>query len=118
MAAKTQIIKQGGIYWVTAEPHAGHEEGGHALNNDNIRRPVVVVSNNRYNQAKMALVFPITSVQKKSRYLLSIKLKKPSSIILTQILGYDMIARQAEYAGVNIEQEQLDYLRNIVVHML
>lgn len=71
MDEKTLTIRQGAIYWVNAEPYLRHEEGGHRLKG-NIRRPVVVVSNQTYNQNGMAIVFPITSSQKKSRYLLVI----------------------------------------------
>lgn len=71
------------------------EEGGHHLKG-NIRRPVVIVSNETYNQNGLAIVFPITSNQKKSRYLLPITLKKLSQILLTQIVGYDMLTREAE----------------------
>ncbi|WP_156166927.1 type II toxin-antitoxin system PemK/MazF family toxin [Levilactobacillus koreensis] len=43
---KRTPIKQGHLYWVDCEPHAGHEEGSHNIYTGNIRRPVVVVSNN------------------------------------------------------------------------
>ncbi|CAD7482809.1 type II toxin-antitoxin system PemK/MazF family toxin [Lacticaseibacillus casei] len=116
MVEKTLIIEQGKIYWIDAEPHAGREEGGHSPRSGNIRRPVLVISNNRYNVGGMALVFPITSIKKMSRYLLPLKLKKPSQIILTQILGYDMVARRAKPSGFSVTSEQLDYLKQIVVH--
>lgn len=111
-------IVQGAIYWVDAEPHAGHERGGHDQKSGNVRRPVMVVSNNRYNQGGMALVFPITSKQRESRYLMPIQLKKPSQIICTQILGYDMFARRAVYAGYDVTADQLAFLRQVVSHAL
>lgn len=116
MVEKMLSIEQGKVYWVDAEPHAGREEGGHSPKSGNIRRPVLVISNNRYNIGGMALVFPITSKKQKSRYLLPLNLKKPSQIILTQILGYDMIARKAEKSGFRVTGEQLDYLKQLVVH--
>ncbi len=117
MDEKTLTIRQGAIYWVNAEPHLRREEGGHHQKG-NIRRPVVVVSNETYNQNGLAIVFPITSNQKKSRYLLPITLKKPSQILLTQILGYDMLAREAEYMGFDLTPRQLAYLKEILIHMV
>lgn len=111
-------IKQGHLYWVDCEPHAGHEEGGHMATAGNIRRPVVVVSNNKYNDAGMSIVFPITSKKQVSRYLLPILAKKPSSIILSQILGYDMAARHATELEATITEKQLAYLKKIVHRML
>jgi len=115
---KRTPIKQGHLYWVDCEPHAGHEEGGHNIYTGNIRRPVVVVSNDQYNQEGMSIVFPITSKQRVSRYLLPILAKKPSSIILTQILGYDMFARNAEALNITIPNEQLIFLKKVVEKML
>ncbi|MCI1913278.1 MAG: type II toxin-antitoxin system PemK/MazF family toxin [Schleiferilactobacillus harbinensis] len=118
MAVKMLIIRQGSVYWVDTEPHAGREEGGHSPEENNDRRPVVVVSNNQYNGSGIALVFPITTKKRRSRYLLPIQLKKPSQIILTQILGYDMVARNAEYTGVSVSDEQLEYLKQIFIHTI
>lgn len=111
-------IKQGEIYWIDAEPHSGREEGGHSSQHHNIRRPVVVVSNDHYNRQEMAIVFPITSKIKRSRYLLPIMLRKQSNIILTQILGYDMKARNAENSGYSVTKDELEFLKQIVAHML
>ncbi|WP_125581184.1 type II toxin-antitoxin system PemK/MazF family toxin [Levilactobacillus cerevisiae] len=111
-------IRQGHLYWVDCEPHAGHEEGGHNQQTGNIRRPVVVVSNDTYNREGMSIVFPITSKRLRSRYLLPILAKRPSSIILSQILGYDMLARNASELDATISTEQLEYLKKIVVKML
>ena len=66
----------------------------------------------------MSIVFPITSKRLKSRYLLPITAKHPSSIILTQILGYDMLARNAEPLNASVSKEQLAYLKEIVLRML
>lgn len=118
MVEKTLRIKQGGIYWIDAEPHAGREEGGHNVQTGNIKRPVVVVSNDHYNRTGMSIVFPITSTKKDSRYLLPVDLKKPSKIILTQLLGYDMIARNAKYMGYDVSDKQLNYLKTLVTHFL
>lgn len=110
-------IKQGQVYWVDVEPHAGREEGGHNAMTGNIRRPVIVVSNNHYNHAGMALVFPITSKRRKSRYLLPIMLKRPSQIILTQLLGYDMVARKAVAIDIVVSDEKVTYLKQVAGRM-
>ncbi|MDR0899330.1 MAG: type II toxin-antitoxin system PemK/MazF family toxin [Lactobacillaceae bacterium] len=110
-------IEQGKIYWVDAEPHSGREQGGHNPMSGNVRRPVVVVSNDGYGKTGMAIVFPITLNQTKSRYLMPINLKKPSQVILSQILGYDMVARRAEEYS-QITSQQLQYLKRIVRSML
>ena len=77
----------------------------------------MVVSNNRYHQTGMALVFPITSKRQKNRYLLPIMLKRPSQIILTQLLGDDMVARKAVVMDAVISDEQVAYLKEIAVKM-
>ncbi|SFB84551.1 mRNA interferase MazF [Fructobacillus durionis] len=118
MVEKTLSIKPGSVYWIDVEPHSGREQGGHLVSENNIRRPVVVVSNERYNEHNMALVFACTSTNKKNRYLLPIMLKKPSNIILSQILGYDMVSRNAQYMGFDVGQETLSYLRNIVMQYI
>ncbi|WP_407885448.1 type II toxin-antitoxin system PemK/MazF family toxin [Levilactobacillus sp. N40-8-2] len=69
-------IKQGHLYWVNVDPHAGHEEGGHNKTLGNIRRPVVVASNHQYNQGGMSIVSPITTKNEQSRYLLPILVKR------------------------------------------
>ncbi|WP_125591142.1 type II toxin-antitoxin system PemK/MazF family toxin [Companilactobacillus jidongensis] len=53
---------QGDIIYIDAEPHAGHEIGGHNSKNMNIRRPVVVLSDSDYNKATGLISgMPITS---------------------------------------------------------
>lgn len=49
---------------------------------------------------------------------LPVLVKHLSSIILTQILGYDMLARQAEDVKITISSKQLAYLKEIVRRML
>jgi len=117
MAART-LIRQGQLYWVDAEPHAGKEEGGHNRQNGNIRRPVVVVSNDSYNRVGLSIVFPVTSKRQINRYLMPVMAKHASSIILTQILGYDMFARNAKSMGISVSESELAYLKDVVHQML
>ena len=77
-----------------------------------------VVSNEQYNQSGVAIVFPVTDKKQHGRYLLPVMAKRPSSIILTQVLGYDMIARNATDMGVSVSKLQLDYLKKISQRLL
>ncbi len=43
--------QQGDLIFIDVEPHAGHEEGGHNPTSGNIRLPLVVLSNDGYNQS-------------------------------------------------------------------
>ncbi|WP_134644258.1 type II toxin-antitoxin system PemK/MazF family toxin [Weissella cibaria] len=108
-------IKQGDIFWVDSEPHAGSEFGGHNAKANNIRRPVVVVSGNMYNraQAPFVVVVPVTSgssSQEAQNRLENDPLALPILVkngadethgfmFLHQLLGYDLEARNAEYVG-------------------
>ncbi|MFD1418900.1 type II toxin-antitoxin system PemK/MazF family toxin [Companilactobacillus keshanensis] len=59
------MIEQGAIIYIDFEPHSGHEMGGHDSKNGNIRRPMVVISNNRYNdQTGLVLGMGVTSNSK------------------------------------------------------
>lgn len=120
MIENTSQIKQGFLYRVDAEPHSGREAGGHNSRKVPIRRPVVVVSNDHYNQTGMALVFALTSNQRKSRYLspTEAQLRKPSQIILTQVFGYDMLSCHAKPMNCKISDRQLEYLRSVVSHII
>lgn len=54
--------KQGDLIMIDAEPHVGHEEGGHDPAVGNIRRPFVVISKTQYNAyTGMIIGMPITS---------------------------------------------------------
>lgn len=56
------MIEQGSIIYIDFEPHSGHEMGGHDLKKGNIRRPMIVISNDRYNeQTGLVLGMGVTS---------------------------------------------------------
>jgi mRNA interferase MazF len=108
-------IRQGNIFWVDSEPHAGREFGGHNSKVNNIRRPVVVVSGDMFNRAQQpfVVVVPVTSGSSSKEaqnrlendpLALPILIKSGSEnvhgyVFLHQLLGYDLSARNAEYAG-------------------
>lgn len=57
-----QFPKKGDIVIADAEPHSGHEMGGHNPHKGNIRRHYVVMSTTEYNQAThMFIGLPITT---------------------------------------------------------
>lgn len=63
---------KGDVIIADAEPHAGHEMGGHNPQQNNIRRHYVVMSTSAYNEAtKMFIGMPITTsnYQNNPRYL-------------------------------------------------
>lgn len=63
---------KGDVIIADAEPHAGHEMGGHNPQQNNIRRHYVVMSTSAYNEAtKMFIGMPITmsNYQNNPRYL-------------------------------------------------
>ena len=97
-------LKQGDIIFIDAEPHTGHEEGGHKPQDGNIRRPLVVISNDAYNaQTKMIVGMPVTSKLLTDRRIF-LPIADPASgvkgsIITYMIPNYDYIARHAEVVG-------------------
>lgn len=67
-----QFPHKGDVIIADAEPHAGHEMGGHNPQQNNIRRHYVVMSTSAYNAAtKMFIGMPITTsnYQNNPRYL-------------------------------------------------
>ncbi|GEO74358.1 mRNA-degrading endonuclease [Levilactobacillus namurensis] len=90
---------QGDIVWIDAEPHAGHEYGGHSVVQKNIRRPFLVMSSGVYNErTKMIAGFPITSAVPNG-FPMALKIngnKIHGYAILSGLLGYDYVARNGE----------------------
>lgn len=96
--------KQGDLIFIDAEPHAGHEEGGHNPQQGNIRRPMVIISNDGYNrQLGMVVCMPITSKTKSDRRIYLPIIDHASeikeSVITFQIPNYDYVARHGEIVG-------------------
>ncbi|KRN78824.1 hypothetical protein BGL34_03895 [Fructilactobacillus lindneri] len=86
--------KQGDIIFIDAEPHSGHEYGGHNEINKNIRRPFLVLSGNYYNLGTgMIAGFPITHKEPKFSPSIKINTPKIKGYAVAQILGYDFFAR-------------------------
>lgn len=88
---------QGDLIWIDAEPHAGHEYGGH--NERNIRRPMLVMSSSLYNERTgMVVGFPITS-KLPAYFPVGLKIQEDKIrgfAVLSNLLGYDFVARNGE----------------------
>lgn len=70
MSDNNRVANQGDIIWIDSEPHSVHEFGGYDAQNDNIRRPLLVVSSKIYNERTgMVVGFPITSSKPKGMFL-------------------------------------------------
>lgn len=98
------VPKQGDLIFIDAEPHVGREEGGHSPQSENIRRPMVVISNNGYNLAMgMVVCMPITSKEKNDSRIYQPIVDCDSgisgSVITFQIPNYDYQARHGEIVG-------------------
>lgn len=65
MSNNNEFPKQGDIVIIEAEPHAGHEWGGHNLSTGNIERHMLIVSATPYNRSSGFIVgMPITTSEK------------------------------------------------------
>lgn len=98
------VVNQGDLIWIDAEPHAGHEQGGHDPENGNIRRPMIVLSTAAYfNQTGLILGMPITHAGSQREDIRpAINDKKSGirgSVIAYQIQNYDFRARHGKVIG-------------------
>ena len=89
---KRNMVKQRNIIWLDFDPQIGHEQKG--------RRPALIISNETFNQfSKMAIVCPITNVDKKHPF--HVKLNEKTTItgviLCDQVRTLDIKARKYEY---------------------
>ncbi|QIA88701.1 type II toxin-antitoxin system PemK/MazF family toxin (plasmid) [Lactobacillus johnsonii] len=104
--------KQGDFVFMDAEPHAGHEIGGHDPENQNDRRPYLVLSKEAFNY-KTGLVhaMAISSKVKESPFrerIIDFESGINGDLLLTQIPEYDFEARRGEIVGHIKDQGKLD----------
>lgn len=112
MVKKAYIPNRGDIVWVDFNPTKGREQSK--------IRPAIVISPKSYNQkAHLAIMCPITSVQKGYPFEVEIKDKKISGVILCdQIRSLDWKERKAKLIvtakpGIVLQvQEKLNLLMN------
>lgn len=93
------IPQQGDLIWIDSEPHAGNEYGGHNSDASNTFRPLLVVSDEAYNQRTGMIVgFPITHTTRiKAPFQMTLSSHTiEGHVILTGLLGYDYIARSGK----------------------
>lgn len=102
--------KQGDIVMCDAEPHAGHEIGGHNPSKGNIRRPFLVLSNNNFNRAThLVHLMAITHVHRSSPFRLPIDdyaNKINGDLLLYETPEYSFEARHGKILG-HISDKQL-----------
>jgi len=102
------MVKQGNIIWLDFDPQIGHERKG--------RRPALVVSNDTFNNfSKLAIVCPITNVDKSHPFHVKIndKTKTTGVILCDQVRTLDINARNYEIIE-NIPEEILIEVIDIV----
>lgn len=119
------LPKKGDIVIADAEPHAGHEMGGHNPSANNIRRHYVVMSTTSYNFAtRMFIGLPITTIDHSgnSRYMpILINGSNGSGVkgyvVLWQLQNFDFIARHGKVVN-HINQKKIDQLQQYVNDMV
>jgi len=99
------MVKQGNIIWLDFNPQAGHEQKG--------RRPALVISNDTFNNfSKMAIVCPITNIDKNHPFHIKLndKTKTTGVVLCDQARTLDINARKYEF----IENIPEDILLEII----
>jgi len=111
-------VHQGDLIVIDAEPHAGHEMGGHDPQNNNIRRPFLVMSRNAYSEKSgLVIGLAITHIHRESPFRFSI-VDFESGIngdaLLLQLLSYDFLARHGEVIGhIHTQRQFKNILRQV-----
>lgn len=108
------IVEKGDIIYIDCTPQAGHEQKG--------RRPVLVVSNNIYNEKvrNMAMICPITNTNRNSPFHVKISseyCKTSGFVMAEQAKVLDISARNAEpydKATDDIVEEVVEIIREII----
>ena len=102
------MVKQGSLIWLDFDPQTGHEQRG--------RRPALVISNETFNNfSKMAIVCPITNVDKNHPFHIKLneKTKTTGIILCDQARTLDINARNYEFIE-NIPDEILSEAIDII----
>ena len=108
-------VHQGDIIMLDAEPHAGHEMGGHDPEKGNIRRRYLVVSRHAYTK-KSGLVIGLAITHNHITddpfrfYVLDYASHTNGDALLFQMLSYDFIARHGKIIGHIKESTEFDNL--------
>ena len=102
MVAKAYVPDRGDLVWIDLNPTKGREQAK--------VRPAIVVSPKKYNQrTNLALLCPITSVQKGYPFEVAVNHKQVSGVVLADhVRSLDWSARNVQYiakAKPNVTQE-------------
>lgn len=113
------LVEQGDIVFADAEPHSGHEIGGHDPQKKNIRRPFIVISKKSFNRvSKVAFCIPITYKICENRpgfiSYVDLKNKIKGSLIIFKPVVYDLTSRNVKVIG-HIQDEKL--LKRLVTYI-
>lgn len=117
--------KKGDVVIADAEPHSGHEMGGHNPKIGNIRRHYVVMSTDAYNEATgMFIGMPITTANytNNPRYM-PILINGANGagvkgyIVLWQLQNFDFVARNGKIVN-HLDQKKMDILQQYVEDMV
>lgn len=119
------LPNKGDIIIADAEPHAGHEMGGHAPSKNNIRRHYVVMSTSAYNHAtNMFIGLPITTSNYSNNPKYMPILVNGSNgdgvkgyIVLWQLQNFDFVARHGKVVN-HLDQKKIDQLQIYVNDMV
>jgi Growth inhibitor len=115
---------QGDIIFIDAEPHAGHELGGHSVELTNIRRPMVVLSDSDYNNyTGLVSGMPITSHKFMENFddnsyvpIIDIDSGVRGNVVTYYLPSYDFSARHGEIVG-HVSDKILTELLNDVKNL-
>lgn len=104
--------KQGDFVFISAEPHAGHEIGGHDANAGNVRRPYLVLSRESFNSnTGLVYAMAITSKVRESpirERIIDMESGINGDLLLTRVPQYDYKARKGEIVGHIKDQDKLE----------
>lgn len=111
-------VHQGDLIMIDAEPHASHEMGGHNPENNNIRRPFLVMSRAGYSDKSGLVVgLAITHIHRDSPFRFSIidfESKIDGDTLLLQLLSYDFLARHGKIIGhIHSERQFKSILKQV-----
>lgn len=120
-----EFPNKGDVIIADAEPHAGHEMGGHNPSKGNIRRHYVVMSTTAYNQAThMFIAMPITTANyaNNARYMPILINGSDGTgvkgyIVLWQLQNFDYVARNGRIVN-HVSNKTLKQLQHYVNDMV
>ena len=109
--------KHGDFVFMSAEPHAGHEIGGHDSQDGNIRRPYLVLSRESFNSnTGLVYAMAISSKVRESpvrERIVDLESGINGDLLLTRVPQYDFHARDGKIIGHIRDQSKLEKILDI-----